>query len=137
MVRMILFLGLVLAGCNSAPGYFGQSDVTRLEVNGSVFDIRVRDEAALAVRVNPEFFPEGAEVRPKARVAMQKVSGCQVEHVLGDNNMILGLMDCDGVKRDWSKVLKAAKATSYTCYDIGTLSRKGPGGYTTFQCDPY
>ena len=137
MMRVLMFWALTLTGCNTASGYFGQSSVTQFEVEGSIFDIRVRDEAALAVRVSAEFMPEGVEIRQKAQVAIQKVTGCQVEYVLGDNNIILGLMDCDGFKQDWSKILAVSGVTDYICYDINILSCGGPNGYTTFQCDSY
>ena len=126
----ILVCGLGLVGCDSGSPHFRGAEVTRVTVDGAMFDVRVRGELAEAVRRNPQYAPRLGPLRGKAGLAMQQVSGCRVEYVLGDAAVTLGLMDCDGKKRDWSKLLQSRR---YECVEVRGFSN----GYTTYECDPY
>lgn len=128
-VVMVLAV-LLVSGCNHPSAHFANVPATQVSVGGSDFDIRVRNELAEAIRRNPQYAPRLGPIRAQAAVAMQQVSGCKVEHVLGDAAVTLGLLDCDGRPRDWRAVLLTR---GYTCYEVGGLTR---GGYTTFECDP-
>lgn len=121
----------VVSGCGQPSAHFSGLPATQVSVGGSDFDIRVRGELAEAIRRNPQYAPRLGPIRARAAVAMQHVSGCKVEHVLGDAAVTLGLLDCDGKARDWRVVMLNR---GYNCYEVGGATR---GGYTTFECDPY
>ncbi len=126
---------LLLTGCDSGSRHFAGAPVSRVRIGDAVFDIRVKDELAEAVRRNAQYAPRLGPIRTQAGLAMQMVSGCRVVHVLGDQAVTLGLLDCDGRERDWRLVLINR---GYDCQEVGGLSRSGPGEfYTTFECDPY
>lgn len=134
-MRCILILAvLLMVGCSAPSRHFADVPATTITVDGAQFDVRVRGELAEAIRRNAQYAPRLGFLRAKAGLAMQKVSGCTVEHVLGDAAVTLGLLDCDGQKRDWSRVLQSQ---GYDCYEVAGLSRNGPAGYTVFECDPY
>lgn len=91
---------LSLAGCNAPGQPFRGLTPTRVEVEGSVFDIRVRGEFAEAIRVNPQYAPRFEPIRARAAVAFAQVSGCRVVGVLGDQSLMTANLDCsDGSKR--------------------------------------
>lgn len=134
VVRAILFL-VMLTACGQPSPYFSGIPATRMEVAGSVFDVRVRGELAEALRRNVEYAPRLGPIRGRAGVAMQRVSGCRVEHVLGDAAVTLGLLDCDGKKRDWSLVLLNR---GFDCVEVRGLADSGPGGpYYDYECNAY
>jgi hypothetical protein len=84
----------VLAGCNTAGPHFRDLPATRVEVDGSVFDVRVRGELAEAMRVNMQYAPRFGPIRDRAARAMAQVSGCVVTEVRGDQALATGLLDC-------------------------------------------
>ena len=90
-MRFLPLLSLVLLiGCNAPSGYFRASPVTRIAVNGSVFDVRARGTLAEAVRINPQYAPRLGPIRTRAGIAMALVTGCSVTRILGDQSQILG-----------------------------------------------
>lgn len=94
-MRFLSLLSLVLLiACNAPSGYFRASPVTRIAVNGSVFDIRARGTLAEAVRVNPQYAPRLGPIRTRAGIAMALVTGCSVTRILGDQAQILGRLNC-------------------------------------------
>ncbi len=66
---------VVLAGCAGASPLFRSLPPSRVAVQGSLFDVRVRGDLAEAVRVNPQYAPRLGPIGPRAAVAMQQVSG--------------------------------------------------------------
>lgn len=101
MVKSTLLLSLFLAGCNTAGPHFRGLPATRVTVEGSVFDVRVRDNLAEAIRVNAQYAPRFGPIRERAGVAMAQVSGCKVKEVRGDQALATGLLDCgNGAPRD-------------------------------------
>ena len=84
----------VLAGCNTAGPHFRGLPATRVTVEGSVFDVRVRGELAEAMRVNMQYAPRFGPIRERAGVAMAQVSGCKVKEVRGDQALATGILDC-------------------------------------------
>lgn len=100
MIRIILLLALVvlLAACNTPGPHFRGLEATRVTIQGSTFDVRVRGELAEAIRVNSEYAPRFSPVRERAAIAMAQVSGCEVKDVRGDQALATGLLDCK-VKR--------------------------------------
>ena len=63
---MRLVLGLVVVtGCASPSPYFRGADVTRVTVDGAVFDVRHKGRLAEAVRRNAQFAPNLQSVAPQ------------------------------------------------------------------------
>lgn len=90
-----LLVGLGLVACTAPSRYFRGAEVTRVTVDGSVFDVRVRGELAEAVRVDPAYAPRLGPIGPRAGRAMAQVSGCRVRGILGDQALITGILECD------------------------------------------
>lgn len=83
-----------LAACNGPSPHFHAVPATRIAVNGSTFDVRVRGNLAEAVRVTPQYAPRFGPIRYRAGLAMALVSGCSVTTVLGDQAQATGRLDC-------------------------------------------
>ncbi|MEM7081107.1 MAG: hypothetical protein AAF513_21030 [Pseudomonadota bacterium] len=75
--------------------------MTRIEVDGSIFDVRVRGGLAEAVRMNPQYAPRLGPIGSRAGVAMAQASGCEVVGVLGDQSVTTGVLDCDNRPEGW------------------------------------
>lgn len=135
MARIHLFCFLCVAACSSAGPYFRDLPATRVTVDGSVFDVRVRGDMAEAVRINPQYAPRIGPLRARAAFAMAQVSGCDVVHVLGDQAQMTGELSCDGRPTDWSRLPIGA---SYSCVQLSTGLDDLPGApYYDYDCDPY
>lgn len=78
-----------------SPAFRGTVPV-RVEVQGSVFDVRVRGNRAEAIRLNPQYAPRFGPIRGRAAFAMERVSGCQVVRLTGDQALAFGTLDCGG-----------------------------------------
>lgn len=92
---LILFvLVVLLAACNTPGPQFWGIPATRITVQGSTFDVRVRDDLAEAIRINAEYAPRFSPIRERAAVAMAQVSGCRVKDVRGDQAQAIGRLDC-------------------------------------------
>jgi len=101
MMKILLLCCLCLAACNTAGPHFRGLPATRVTVEGSVFDVRVRDNLAEAMRVNMQYAPRFGPIRERAGIAMAQVSGCKVKEVRGDQALATGLLDCGkGAPRD-------------------------------------
>ncbi|SDX57399.1 hypothetical protein SAMN05444358_107127 [Ruegeria halocynthiae] len=135
MVRLLAFL--LLAACSGGTPYFRDLPATRVAVNGSVFDVRVRGELVEAVRVNPQYAPRLGPVRERAALAMTQVSGCPILDVLGDAAVTVGVLGCD--QTSGKKLLQSAVSSSnYECIDYGLYEgTSSDGGYQVFECTPY
>lgn len=94
MKTTCVLLILCLCACNRAGPHFRGLEATRVTVDGSVFDVRVRGELAEAQRVNTEYAPRLGAIGPRAAKAMAHVSGCRVRQVLGDQAIVTGVLDC-------------------------------------------
>lgn len=112
----------VLAGCNTAGPHFRGLPATRVTVDGSVFDVRVRDELAEAMRVNMQYAPRFGPIRERAGIAMAQVSGCKVKEVRGDQALATGILDCGkGGPRD------RASPQSLDCIPVRGTELQGLG----------
>lgn len=101
MIKLVLLCCIFLTACNTAGPHFRGLPATRVTVDGSVFDVRVRDELAEAIRVNTQYAPRFGPIRARAGIAMAQVSGCEVKEVRGDQALATGLLDCGkGTTRD-------------------------------------
>lgn len=87
---------LMLAACGwPSPGFRGVIP-TRVNVEGSTFDVRVRGSHAEAQRVNAQYAPRFGIIRDRAARAMAEVSGCEVAKISGDQALAFGRLRCDG-----------------------------------------
>ena len=90
-----LLLVVLLAACNTAGPHFRGLPATTITVDGSTFDVRVRDDLAEAIRTNTEYAPRFGPIRERAGRAMAMVSGCEVKEVRGDQSQATGILKCD------------------------------------------
>ncbi len=84
----------VLAGCSTPGPAFRGLPAVRMHQGGSVFDIRVRDSRAEAIRVNPRAAMRLSSVGVDAVQAIETVSGCRVDRLTGDQAQMVAYLDC-------------------------------------------
>jgi hypothetical protein len=133
MIRLVLLLAsLCLAACNAPGPHFRGLPATRVTVDGSVFDVRVRDRLAEAMRVNTQYAPRFGPIRERAGRAMALVSGCEVAEVRGDQALATGILDCgDGPPR------RRSPTAELDCVVMeGTLPPLFPDPATNLDCRP-
>lgn len=122
------------ASCAAPSENFRTQPVTRVEIDGSVFDVRVQDDLAEAIRTNPEYAPRLGPIGARATAAMELVSGCTVKEIRGDQAQILGRLNC-GRPPGYETLL--VPRSSYSCHTVHTLD--GPGDdldNLALNCDP-
>jgi hypothetical protein len=95
MKRLIALLCVsLLVACDTpSPGFRG-IDPVRITIGKSTFDVRVKENRAEAVRLNAEWAPRMEAVAPRAVAAIEKVSGCKVRKLDGDQALILARLKC-------------------------------------------
>ncbi len=93
-MRRMLVLFLLLMACDTPSRDFRESPAQRVTVEDSVFDVRLMNGRAEALRLNSEWAPRLSSVEPRARVAMEVVSGCQVIRLRGDQAMMIADLRC-------------------------------------------
>lgn len=97
-MERLIFITLcaaTLSACNAPSREFRDAPVTRVTVDGSVFDVRLRGTRAEAMRVNAQYAPRFGPIRGRAGRAMALASGCEVTDVYGDQALAFGVLDCD------------------------------------------
>ncbi len=94
MLRYLVLLLILQGACHAPTKHFRQSPVSRIAVDGALFDVRVRGNLAEAIRRNPQYAPRLGPLRDQAGFAMARVSGCRVRDVLGDQALMVGVLDC-------------------------------------------
>ncbi|MFD3191274.1 hypothetical protein ACFMPD_13485 [Sedimentitalea sp. HM32M-2] len=135
MIRWLSLFLLTLSACNAPSPYFSGAPVTRIAVDGSVFDVRVRGDLAEAMRVNPQYAPRFGPIRARAGFAMARASGCEVLQVRGDQSVATGVLSCGD--RPPNRPMPA-QTGSFSCLQVSQSVGDIPGGpYTDFDCDPY
>ncbi len=90
----VVFAGL--AACNSPSPVFRGVAPTRVTVDGSTFDVRVKGFHAEAMRMNAQYAPRFGIIEDRAAKAMQQASGCEVTKVTGDQALAFGKLKCNG-----------------------------------------
>ena len=98
-MRYVLIAVLLLGACNTPSPMFQGIPPERVEIDGSVFDVRINGFAAEAIRVNSEYAPRFGPIEQKAGRAMAQVSGCQVVAIGGDQALVRGVLDCSASGR--------------------------------------
>lgn len=135
MLRWLFYFLPVLAACNTPGPHFRDVPATRITVDGSVFDVRVRGDLAEALRLNPQYAPRFGPIQARAGFAMAQVSGCRVVEVRGDQALATGILSCKGRPARW---VPPSGAVSYSCVELGRWLEDHRGiRYTEFDCDPY
>jgi hypothetical protein len=133
MRRLSLILLVTLAACDTpSPGFRGV-DPVRVTVGASVFDVRVKDGQAEAIRLNTEYAPRMGPIAPRATLAIEQVSGCTVRRLGGDQAMIRASLNCgQGETRRPPPV-----PPSYSCAVITRPAAGGPDArLEEIICDP-
>lgn len=132
MAKYILFTVLVflLAACDTPSPHFAGLPATRVTVDRSTFDVRVKALQAEALRTNAQYAPRLGPIGDRATVAMEQVSGCKVARITGDAALVRGYLDCGA----GAKEVPEKAPVSYDCYSIDGI---GNDGDFTVQCDPY
>ena len=92
-LQTVLFLTLLTA-CDTPTLEFSGVPPNRVVVDGSTFDVRVLGTTAQALRLNMELAPNGRKVFPKAKKAIEQVSGCAAETLSGDAALIHADLKC-------------------------------------------
>lgn len=123
MRPFLLISVLLLAACDAPSAHFAAVPATRIAVNGSLFEVRVRGHLAEAIRVSPEYAPRFGPIRYRAGLAMALVSGCSVRRVLGDQAQAVGWLDCPGRAAPAVRVDRACRRVA-----------AGEAGYTAYRC---
>lgn len=100
---------VVLMACDTPTREYAGIDPIRVTVDQSVFDVRQSDDTAQAIRVNTEWAPRPEAVMPRALVAIEQASGCEVVRMDGDQVIIEARLKCgDGAAR-------APQTLTYKC----------------------
>lgn len=93
MFRLLLSL-LVLGACGTPSPEFSGISPVRIKMGASVFDIRVAGRRAEAIRLNPQPAMRLSSVGVPAVLAIERVSGCRVDRLSGDQAMMWATLDC-------------------------------------------
>jgi hypothetical protein len=134
MIRGIVIL-LTLSACNAPSPLFREVTATRVTVDNSVFDVRVRGTLAEAIRINPQYAPRFGPIRDQVAFAMAQVSGCLVTDVLGDQAQATGLLVCDNRS---TRRTNRGGALRFDCLEVQSWVRNRDGQpYFDYECDPY
>ncbi len=100
MIRSaIIILVLLLAGCDTPSPEFRDVEPMRVKVGQSMFDVRIKDKRAEAIRVNSEWAPRLEATAPRGVAAIEIVSGCKVRKLAGDQAMMTAYLNCGGPLR--------------------------------------
>lgn len=122
-MRLIPIL-LFLVACDTPGPHFRGIVATTVEVDGAVFAVRVRDRLGEAIRTNAQYAPRFGPVAAKAKVAIERVSGCAVTEMRGDQAQALGVLDCG----DSAPVpVEVFAGRSLTCHEIDSYVLESTG----------
>lgn len=84
-----------LTGCNAPPRGFWNIPAQRVTAGPDIFDVRQRENDAVAVRLNTAYRPRLSAVTPQARQAIEQATGCDVVGpVTGDPIIIYAVITC-------------------------------------------
>ena len=130
-----LLLLTVLSACNSPGPHFRDLPATRVTIDGSVFDVRVRGELAEALRVNGEYAPRLGPIYGRAAHAMSVVSGCRVAEVRGDQAQTTGILECGSGTPRAVAVPQGTGELGCIRVDRGVFDTQ-TSVYEDYECDP-
>lgn len=128
----ILPLMLLLTACNTPSQAFRDVPVSTVTIDGSTFDVRIKDRRAEALRTNVQYAPRMGPIGGRAAMAIEQVSGCLVHDISGDQAVVQARLDCgDGVPA------KKRGAVNYECRRVeGLPDKKTKTPNYILNCDP-
>lgn len=131
MYRALIFL-LLLAACNTPSRQFRGIEASTVTIDGSTFDVRVKERRAEALRTNFEYAPRMGPIGGRAVKAIEQVSGCRVHDITGDQAVVQARLDCgNGPPR------RNRRGIHFECTTVAGL---GPDGKVipnaTIECEP-
>lgn len=130
-MRLILAFAaaVLLTACNAPSSDFRGVQPTRVTVQGSTFDVRLRNGRAEAIRVNMQYAPRFEQMQARAGAAMAMVSGCEAVDVTGDQAQAFARLDCGK-----GPPPKRRKSAQIDCIPIAG-SQIATGGEVSVQLD--
>ena len=123
---------LLLTACNTPSAGFRDVAVSTVTIDGSTFDVRIKDFRAEALRTNVQYAPRMGPIGGRAAMAIEQVSGCRVHDISGDQAVVQARLDCGG-----GLPPKKRGAAHYECRRVEGLS--DPSSDTPnyiLNCDP-
>ncbi|MCF6444900.1 hypothetical protein [Nereida sp. MMG025] len=89
---------LALAACDMAGPAFLGAEPMYVEVGGSAFTVRQRDDRAEVIRTNMEWAPDRGAVADKMKIAIEVTTGCTVRDgtLEGDQAVRRARLKCSG-----------------------------------------
>ena len=88
------FLTLMLSACNGPGPAFRHVDPVTVRAGDVVFDVRVKGSRAEVVRRGALWAPRPASVAVPAVLVIERVTGCRVDRLTGDQAMMRATLDC-------------------------------------------
>lgn len=131
MRKVLIVFCLPLLSCNTPSPRFAGAPVQRVQIAQSIFDVRIKDRRAEAIRLNSEWAPRLEAVAPRARAAIRQVSGCEVARLRGDAAMILADLKCEG-----QPVPPPPQKTTLYCEPLGRPYISGTIVEIDIVCEP-
>ena len=95
LVASYIFFGF-LSGCDSPHPTFMSVEKQVIQVQGSTFHIRVKENKVHAIRTNFERIPKTGDTFSKAVIAIEQASECKVVpgSMRGDPAVMMAKLDC-------------------------------------------
>ena len=118
---------LLLAACDTPSRAYKGVPASRVSVDESVFDIRINENRAEAIRINAEWAPSLKAIEPRAVAAIEQASGCKVKRLRGDQAMMIADLKCKGAPVPPAPVKLSCALSS--------VPFKGSGGEFTYDID--
>jgi hypothetical protein len=94
-MRALAFI-LLLCACDTPSPDFWGVPATRITVQGTAFDVRIKDRKAEAIRLNFEKKARWMIVGAKAGYAIEQLSGCKIKKLKGDPAVVYASLKCKG-----------------------------------------
>jgi len=107
---------LALAGCNTPSMAFRGIAPTKVSVDGSTFDVRVKGLLAQAIRTNVQYAPRMGPIGKRAKATIEQASGCEVYRVGGDQALISAVLDCGKGPPQPLPIVN-----DYECHSVGRI----------------
>ncbi len=125
---------LVSAACDTPHPRFAGVDPVRITMGQSTFDVRVKGGEAEAIRLNAEWAPRPEAVAPRAVAAIERVSGCTVRRLDGDQAQFFARLKCS---KDDRPMAVLPGRIEYECDIADAYIDRGLGeAVTEMTCTP-
>jgi len=95
-LALVLIFCALLFGCDSPSLAFQGTPAQQITVGPSTFSVRVKGDAAEAMRISREWRPSESAVLERAEVAIRQASGCGIARngLTGDQAIIRARLEC-------------------------------------------